>query len=274
MLVEILDRRVQRSLELCLKGPRSSTALQPSQGSECKALGEAEAAWPFRLQVWGRMLTERRSEPRTSTADCALGAPILCRKHPRTQKKTQEAGACWELRVRAGVGGPPPLPTPVRTKSRCSRPRSHDWLLSFPTPQTGFLGSFLELILFLLNGWVWFFLPFSSRKIKRRKAEKGRRIKTWLWTGEGCTLGAGNPEESPGRGGPLGLAWGRHRPARLYATPFIRAEWVGEALGPPCSPAPRPASSTGDADSAPSLLRLCDVLSFKILGVLKKFIKK
>ena len=266
MLVEILDRRVQRSLELCFKGPRSSTALQPSQGSECKALGEAEAAWPFRLQVWGRMLTERRSEPRTSTADCALGALILCRKHPRTQKKTQDTRRLLGAQGACGCRGEVSLlqaQVPRLTVIIPHTPNRPPRLISRD-----------HFSLFLLNGWVWFFLPFSSRKIKRRKAEKGRRIKTWQWTGEGCTLGAGNPEESPGRGGPLGLAWGRHLPAWLYATPFILAEWMGEAPGPPCSPAPRPASSTGDTDSAPSLLRLCDVLSFKILGVLKKFIKK
>ena len=89
--------------KLCSKGPRPSTARQPSQGAECRALGIPEAAWHFQLQVWVWMLTERHSEPRTNTADGARGALIVCRQHPRTQKKTQDAGACWELRVRAGV---------------------------------------------------------------------------------------------------------------------------------------------------------------------------
>lgn len=122
---------------------------------------------------------ERRSEPRTSTADGAQGALILRRQHPRTQKTPQGARGLLGAQGLCGCqGGRLPCRSLWREVSLLQTQGAR--LTSpFPTPQTSLLSSFLELIfsLFLLKGRGFFLLPFSSRKI-RRKAEKGRRIKT------------------------------------------------------------------------------------------------
>ena len=99
----------------------------------------------------------------------------------------------------------------------------------------------------------------------------------------GAHWGGGHPRKEH-RTWPESLAWSGkgNPPTTLYTTPLHPGRvWWGKAQRPLCSPACRPASSTGEtqwrggawkADSGPIASKAVWLfLSFKIRGVLKKF---
>lgn len=109
--------------QLCSKGPHPSTARQPSQGAECRALGNQRPPG-----ISGSRFgpdAERRSEPRTSTAD-GTGFSSFVVSIPGPRRRPRAPCSLLGAQGLCGCQGGRSPAAPCGVKSRCSRPRGHD----------------------------------------------------------------------------------------------------------------------------------------------------